>query len=33
LIEAGKSVVVEEARVRELADQYGVFVYADSVAA
>lgn len=33
LIEAGKSVVVEEARVRELADQYGLFVYADSVAA
>lgn len=33
LIESGKSVVVEEARVRELADQYGVFVYADSIAA
>lgn len=32
LIEAGKSVVVEEARVRELADQYGVFVYADNAA-
>jgi DUF1009 family protein len=33
LIEAGRSVVVEEARVRELADQYGIFVYADSIAA